>query len=226
MIGETLWLSVLAGLTGAPHCIIMCGGIGASIALEAKRKAAFALLAYHCERIATYGLTGAVMGTIGSFLNVAGRLAGFQGIASIVGGCFILLWAIRRYELPIHALRIPGRDKLKPIINKIKPRFEYSALFLTGLLLGLLPCGLTYAMQLRAAGTGSWLEGFLALFVFGLATIPVLAVVSLTAYGFNKVWRSRLRRIGRDLAILMGILTVLKGLSANGWVPSVHPWLW
>lgn len=226
MTGETLWLSVLAGLTGAPHCVIMCGGIGASIALEARRSALFALLAYHSGRIVTYGITGAVMGTIGSFLNVTGRMAGLQGIASILGGCLILLWAIRRYQLPIHALRMPGSKRFHRFINGIKPRFELIAMFMTGLLLGLLPCGLTYAMQIRAAATGSWLEGFATLFVFGLATIPVLIVVSLTAYGMNKAWRNRLRRLGSDLAVLMGVLTILKGLSANGWVPSVHPWLW
>ncbi|MFD0669917.1 sulfite exporter TauE/SafE family protein [Cohnella sp. GCM10027633] len=226
MTGETIWLSVLAGLTGAPHCVIMCGGIGASIALEARRSAVYALLAYHCGRIVTYGMTGAVMGTIGSFLNGAGRLAGLQGIASIVGGCLILLWAIRRYELPIRSLRLPGRNKLSTIINGIKPRYETIAMFLTGLMLGLLPCGLTYAMQIRAAATGSWLEGFVTLFAFGLSTIPVLLAVSLTAYGMNKAWRNRLRRLGSDLAVLMGVLTILKGLSANGWVPSVHPWLW
>ncbi len=226
MTGETIWLAVLAGLTGAPHCIVMCGGIGASIAMEARASAARALLAYHAGRVLTYGMTGAVMGAIGSFLNAAGRFAGLQGIASIAGGCLILLWALRRFSLPIHALRIPGERRFKAAIAALGPSFEYAALFLTGLLLGLLPCGLTYAMQIQAAATGSWAEGFAMLTAFGLATFPMLAVVSLTAHRFNKAWRIRLGRWGRDLAIVMGTLSILKGMSANGWIPSVHPWLW
>lgn len=226
MTGETIWLAVLAGFAGAPHCIVMCGGIGTSIAVEARRDARLALLAYHAGRVLTYGLTGAIMGAIGSFLNVAGTFAGLQGIASIAGGCLILLWALRRYAIPLHALRFPGRKRIQAAIASLPESFEYISIFLTGLMLGLLPCGLTYAMQIQAAATGSWAEGFATLIAFGLATFPVLAIVALTASGLNRKWRLRLGRWGRDLAIVMGLLSIMKGLSANGLVPSVHPWLW
>lgn len=226
MTGETLWISILAGLSGAPHCIIMCGGIGTSIAMEAKQSPLRSLLAYHCGRILTYSVTGAFMGAVGSFLNVAGQWVSLQGAASIAGGLFILMWALRRYSLPLHAFRIPGQIRLQRFAERIKPSFEHAALFMTGLLLGLLPCGLTYAMQIRAAATGSWVEGFSSLLVFGVATLPILVIVSLSAKGLSNAWKRSMRKTGHYLAVMMGLLSILKGLSVNGWIPSVHPWLW
>ena len=103
MTGDSIVVALLAGVVGAPHCIIMCGGIGSSIAMEAKSNALHPLLAYHLGRIVTYGLTGAIMGAAGSFLNVvAGHFVGFQALASMLGGAMILLWAFRKYTLPLH----------------------------------------------------------------------------------------------------------------------------
>ncbi|MFC5406005.1 sulfite exporter TauE/SafE family protein [Cohnella soli] len=226
MTGDTLVVAMLAGLTGAPHCVIMCGGIGASVVMEARRNAIRSLLAYHFGRVTTYALTGAVMGAAGSFLNIAGRFVGFQAIASIVGGALIILWAFRKYAIPLHAAHWPGKHRMKAFVDRLKGSFELTALFLTGLMLGMLPCGLTYSMQIRAASTGSWAEGLLTLLVFGLSTIPVLLVVALSAKGVGAKWRRSLRRAGFYVAMTMGVLTMMKGFSANGWIPSIHPWLW
>ncbi|MCD1261427.1 sulfite exporter TauE/SafE family protein [Paenibacillus athensensis] len=226
MSGDTVWISVLAGLSGAPHCVIMCGGIGASIAMRDQRRALARLLAYHSGRILTYGLTGAFMGLAGSFLNVAAGLVGLQSAASIGGGCLIVMWALSRYALPLHALGAPLEKRLHAAATRTKNGLELLALFVTGLLLGWLPCGLTYAMQMRAVATGSWSEGALTLLVFGAATFPMLLAVSLSAVTLSKRWRRGLRRFGYYLAVLMGVLSILKGCSANGWIPSVHPWLW
>ena len=42
----------------------------------------------------------------------------------------------------------------------------------------------------------------------------------------DEKWRRGMRKIGGFLAFLMGMLSILKGLSANGWIPGIHPWLW
>ncbi|THF76364.1 sulfite exporter TauE/SafE family protein [Cohnella fermenti] len=226
MNGNDAAVAVLAALTGAPHCIIMCGGIGASLAMEARRSAAWSLAAYHLGRIVTYAATGAVMGAAGSFLNLAGRLVGLQGAASILGGLLILLWAWRRIALPLHAIRLPGRDRRKSRPEPSGGAGEYASIFTTGLLLGLLPCGLTYAMQMNAAASGDALDGLLMLLLFGAATVPLLFAFALSAHGIGKKWRRFLRGAGQKLAMLMGLLSILKGCSVNGWIPHIHPWLW
>ncbi|WP_080839116.1 sulfite exporter TauE/SafE family protein [Cohnella massiliensis] len=226
MSADTFALAALSGIMGAPHCFAMCGGIVSSFALNAKGSPLKAILAYNAGRVATYSLLGAAMGAAGSFVNLAGGLVGVQGIASMLGGALILLWTFRRFTLPLHRRTVPGHDAALGAFARLRLRFELTGVFLTGLLLGLLPCGLTYAMQMNAAASGSWAEGFLVMLTFGLATFPVLLLTGLSAGGIGRKWRRAMRKAGTALAAVMGILSIMKGMSANGWIPSIHPWIW
>jgi hypothetical protein len=221
-----LTLAVLSGLMGAPHCLIMCGGIVSSFALNAKGPPLKPIVAYNAGRVLTYSAVGGIMGAAGSFLNMAGRFVGIQGIASMLGGAFILLWTFRKYTLPVYRRTVPGHDAVLGAFARLRQRYELLGVFLTGLLLGLLPCGLTYAMQMNAAASGSWLEGALMLLAFGLATFPVLLLSALTAGRIGRRWRRAMNKAGHGLAVLMGFLSIMKGLSVNGWIASIHPWLW
>jgi sulfite exporter TauE/SafE len=217
---------VLTGIMGAPHCLIMCGGIVSSFALNAKGSPLKPVLAYNAGRVTTYAAIGCFMGLAGSFLNVAGSFVGIQGIASILGGLLILLWTFRRYTLPIHAKRLPGHAYLQEKIAQLRHRYELPAIYLTGVMLGFLPCGLTYAMQMNAAASGSGADGFIIMLVFGMSTFPILLLTALSAGGIHKKWRRGMRKTGIYLAFIMGFLSILKGVSANGWIPSIHPWIW
>ncbi|MBB6733567.1 sulfite exporter TauE/SafE family protein [Cohnella zeiphila] len=223
---DSLLLAALAGLAGAPHCIVMCGGIVSSFALQEPAAPHKPVLAYTAGKNVTYALVGGFMGGVGSFLNYAGGLVGLQGIACFVGGMFLLMWALGKYTLPtqrLSPLRIPWVEKR---LSGLRRRHERTAMFATGLALGFIPCGLTYAMQMQAASSGSWLSGFLLLLVFGICTVPALILVGVFAGRLGKSWRRGLRRASFVLAVTMGVLSIMKGLSANGIVPSIHPWLW
>lgn len=221
-----LSMVALTGLMGAPHCLIMCGGISSSYAMNARQSPLKTVLAYHAGRITTYTAIGCFMGAIGSFINVAARFVGIQGLASIVGGALILLWTFRRYTLPIHRLQLPGSRYLQEAAARFRLRLELTAVYLTGLMLGFIPCGLTYAMQMNAAASASWLEGLVIMLVFGISTVPILLLTALSTVKVGKKWRKRMRQIGLGLAVIMGVLSLMKGFSANGWIPPIHPWLW
>lgn len=221
-----LTLAVLTGIAGAPHCTIMCGGIVSGVALNAEAGAARTVLIYNLGRVTMYTLLGAIMGGIGSFLNGASKLAGIQGAAAIAGGVFILLWAHWKYELPVSGgklLRWPPLERLTRMLRLSK---DYAAVWASGLLLGFIPCGLTYAMQMNAAASGGAGSGASIMAAFGLATVPTLMIVGLTAGAIRGALRRRMMQVGRWLAYAMGILCILRGLAANGWIPSIHPWLW
>ncbi|MBO7744238.1 sulfite exporter TauE/SafE family protein [Paenibacillus sp. MWE-103] len=217
--------AALLGIAGAPHCIVMCGGIGSSIALQARGDALRELLAFHAGRIATYAVSGAILGAAGSFLNAAGSLVQVQAMASMLGGILILLWAFRRYTLPLTGISMDWHGLAAKWLTR-KPGLDWGASIAAGLLLGWLPCGLTYAMQMRAAATGSWVAGGTAMLAFGLATVPTLVIIALTARRMSRKWRHAVSKLGFYIAVLMGLLSLMKGLSANGWIPSIHPWLW
>lgn len=99
-------------------------------------------------------------------------------------------------------------------------------MFLTGILLGFLPCGLTYAMEINAVATASVWQGGLIMFVFGISTIPALALTGLLASWVKKSLRTRLLVYGNAVAPIIGVMAIMRGLVANGWITSIHPWLW
>ncbi len=101
MTWQQVGFIMLTGLFSAPHCIGMCGGIVSAVSLNSSASAHKSMLLYNAGRVLSYTMLGAVMGVVGSFVDVAGKLAGVQGLASIIGGCFLLLWLWRRFQLPL-----------------------------------------------------------------------------------------------------------------------------
>lgn len=219
-------LIILTGLFSAPHCIGMCGGIVSAVSLQSNASAKRSMLLYNAGRIAAYMLLGATMGTVGSFIDVAGRLAGIRGLASIIGGCFVLLWLWRKVQIPF-LNRLSGRlhQEMASSTQASKGK-ETAHLLATGFAFGFLPCGLTYAMSMNAAATGSLAGGAAVMALFGLATVPALAFAASVAALANKKWRRFMRRAGVATAVAVGLISILRGLAANGMIPSVSPWLW
>lgn len=221
-----LGLIALTGLFSAPHCIGMCGGIVSAVSLQSAASVRLSMLLYNAGRVLSYSVLGAAMGAVGSFVDLAGKLAGIQGLASIIGGCFVLLWLWRKIQLPfMNRLSARMHERLASGAGRTKGK-EAVHLLATGIAFGYLPCGLTYAMQMNAAATGSMLEGAAVMAVFGVATFPALAAAASVAAMANKRWRKFMRRAGVVTAVAVGIVSILRGLAVNGVIPTFSPWLW
>ncbi len=223
---QSIGLIMLTGLFSAPHCIGMCGGIVTAVTLQTPARPLRSILLYNAGRIVSYATLGAAMGAAGSFVDMAGRLAGIRGLASIVGGCFVLLWLWRRFQLPLLG-RLSGA--LHRRLSAAAPgstRGETAHLLATGAAFGFLPCGLTYAMAMNAAASGSLPAGAAVMALFGLATLPALAAAASIAAFAGKRWRRFMRQAAAVSAIAIGVLSIMRGLAASGIVPSVSPWLW
>lgn len=130
---------ILTGLFSAPHCIGMCGGIVSAVSLNSSASVTKSMLLYNAGRILSYTLLGSVMGAVGSFVDVAGRLAGVQGLASIIGGCFLLLWLWRRFQLPfMHRLSAFLHKRLAGGVQRSESQ-ETRHLLATGISFGFCP---------------------------------------------------------------------------------------
>jgi len=174
-------------------------------------------LLYNFGRITTYALIGGVMGAVGGMLGRAPDPSGMQaGVSLFVGAALILLGLMQagllpRLRLPTDALflRLP---RMRLLLQRLMAPQQVGAKFVLGLLLGFLPCMLTYAMFLRAMAAGSFAAGFLLTGVFGLGTLPMLFAVGLTSSFFIQ----RLRRYGNVIAavsiIILGLLVVWRAL--------------
>jgi sulfite exporter TauE/SafE len=204
-------------LGGFGHCAAMCGPLVGSLALAAgplgARRALLGQLAYHAGRVTTYAAVGAVMGLTGSFVNVAGRLAGVQQVVALAAGALMILLGLGVAGVSTALKRLEARASGK-VIALVRGLLEGGGpgrLYPTGLALGLLPCGLSWTVFLGAAGTGSLPEGLLVALAFGLGTIPALLAVGAAGAALAARSRGALARAGGIAVALLGVLFVLRG---------------
>jgi len=69
-----------------------------------------------------------------------------------------------------------------------------------------------------AAATESILGGMLTMLFFGLGTFPAMIVTGLASDFLSVRFRSRLYKISAIMIIIMGILAILRGVDALGWM--------
>jgi sulfite exporter TauE/SafE len=214
------FLAFTTGIVGGfGHCIGMCGPLVASYAL-ASPSGVMPLsvrlaphLLYNAGRITTYGIMGGVMGLSGSFVNVAGRLAGIQNVVAVIAGIVMISMGlgiagihgrtdwIEKHNMPV--LRAARR------IMPSSSEFRYYPL---GLLLGLLPCGLSYTVFIASAGTGGMLPGSLTALLFGLGTLPALLLFGTAFSSLTATLRGRIYKAGGVIVVIMGIYFLLRGM--------------
>ena len=222
MTGEPLTSAVgmafATGLLGSfGHCAGMCGPLVGSLALAAApqgaRRSVSGQLAYHAGRVTTYALVGAVMGLTGSFVNVAGRLAGVQQVISIAAGVLMILLGLGTAGVStlLRQLEARASGKVMVLIRRVLSGGGGGRLYPTGLALGLLPCGLSWTVFLGAAGTGSLAEGMLLALAFGLGTVPALLLVAAAGVALGQRARSVLARLGGVLVAILGVVFLLRG---------------
>jgi uncharacterized protein len=218
-----LWAGFLFGLLGSFHCVGMCGAIALALpgaAAGGWRYAAGRTL-YNLGRISTYTALGAGAGLLGESL----RLAGLQQGLSVASGLLILLLVAVPARHTSRAAAGLGLDRplaqLKQTLAYWFQQSTFKALYLSGVLNGLLPCGLVYlalAGALSAPGLGG-AAAYMAL--FGLGTLPLMLVVSLTGQLVPLHWRARLRRAVPVGATALALLFLLRGLGLG--IPYLSP---
>lgn len=220
MVAE-FYLALTTGLFGGfGHCIGMCGPIVAAYSLKdhsgALPSASFQWqthLFYHAGRISTYAVVGAVMGLTGSFVNVAGKIAGIQNIVAIAAGTAMVALGLSMAGAWRGTAWIEHRNgtvlrfahRLFTSSSRIRP-------YALGMVLGLLPCGLSYTIFIAAAGMGSAAAGMLTALFFGLGTLPALLSFGALVATLNAGLRSRIYRAGGVMIIIMGVVFIFRGL--------------
>ncbi|MFC7666952.1 sulfite exporter TauE/SafE family protein [Hymenobacter humi] len=218
-----LWAGFLFGLLGSFHCVGMCGAIALALpgAGGSRGRYVAGRVLYNLGRVTTYATLGAAAGLVGQSL----RLAGWQQSLSLLSGGLILLLVATPERYLSRAAAFVGLDA---VLARVKNRLMYfyqqpslGALYATGVLNGLLPCGLVYlalAGALSAPGVAG-AAGYMAL--FGLGTLPLMLALSLTGQLVPLSWRGRMRRAVPVMAALMAGLFIVRGLGLG--IPYLSP---
>jgi sulfite exporter TauE/SafE len=175
-------------------------------------------LAYNAGRVTTYAAIGFAMGLGGSFVNGAARLAGWQDAASVIAGALMVLFGLGALGLTTVARRIEQRASARvfgaarAVLEGGGPARSYPL----GLLLGFLPCGLSYSAFMAAAATGGPGAGLAVALAFGVGTTPALLLAGAAAGAIGPRLRGALHRLGGLLVVVFGLLLVLRGLGLPG----------
>jgi sulfite exporter TauE/SafE len=224
-ITNTAITMFITGLTGGfGHCIGMCGPVVAAYSLGETRKGMLHHLLYNAGRVTTYTVLGAAVGLSGSFLVLTASIEQFQTVIMVLAGVSIILMGLATLDILPAGKTINSCSWIMPRIGKLMSLFKGSrstgAYYPMGVLLGFLPCGLTYTALLTAARmameaenhAAGLLEGGLIMLCFGLGTVPSLLVVGKAVHLFSEKSRRTLYRVAGAIMILTGTYFTLSAL--------------
>lgn len=211
------------GFASGFHCIGMCGPIALSMGLTRKQATNFYLqnLTYQFGRILTYSILGALLGIIGQGFE----FAGFQSALTIAVGVLLIVMALFSFGGKDFASKIPFVNKallkVKIKLGNLLQKADYRSRFATGLLNGLLPCGMVYmALTASLAAGGIW-QSSLFMLLFGLGTLPFMFAIVLLGNLMTQNFRRKVLQFVPVMMIILGGLFVLRGLELG--IPYISP---
>ncbi len=215
----------MLGLLGSGHCIGMCGPL--VVALPGQTGRLTAHLAYHAGRLTTYVIIGAVMGAAGSGMIQLAAAVGANPMVwmtraqvgvSLSAALFLLFFGLSRVGLVAEpawlAIAVPSRiPGWRRLMSRPADRRGNLDLFLMGVLLGGLPCGLSYAAFAKALSIGQVVPAAAAALIFGLGTLPGLLAVGAGAAVFLSRYRQLVDILSGLIMVGMAALLVVKALE-------------
>ncbi|SHM93422.1 hypothetical protein SAMN04488057_104439 [Cyclobacterium lianum] len=215
-----LWTAFVWGILGSFHCIGMCGPIALALAGRDHNRYLRNKFLYNSGRTLTYVFLGGLVGMLGFSL----ALAGIQQWISILMGAVIIGMAFfyRKSEKWVSGSGLSsGFVRLKSRLGSSLKKGGPRAFFLSGILNGLLPCGMVYMALLASLALQGPVSGMLYMLFFGLGTVPVMLLLMLSNKIFSPAFRFRMNRLLPYFALFIGVLFVIRGM---GWgIPFLSP---
>lgn len=211
----------MLGLLGTGHCLGMCGPL--IFAFPGRTGRFMPHVGYHLGRVTTYAAVGAILGGVGPALaaltgmNAQANVATLQVVLRLMGAALLAMFGLvrlgwvkePRWFARLSPERIPG---FKHAMDGAAFSGRLAVFFAQGLLLGLLPCGLSYGAFAQALGAADAAYGALLVLAFALGTAPGLLLLGSGVAAI--VCRYR-----RQSDIIAGILMLVMAakLTAKAW---------
>ena len=184
-----LGLGLLAGISS---CAALVGGIVLSMSKQwqsiySDKNTNFEKfqphMLFNAGRLVSYAVFGALLGIIGSRLQISFQFTSFLVLAVsllmiMLGLQMLGVKALRKFQfsLPKSATRYIANE------NNFKGRLMP---FVMGAATFFLPCGFTITAQGLALLSGNWLQGSLIMLFFALGTVPMLLFIGLSSIKFS-----------------------------------------
>jgi hypothetical protein len=215
MTAALLGSVVTASLAGSLHCAGMCGGFVAFYAggdASPRSGGALSHAAYNGGRLASYLLLGALAGSVGAAVDLAGLLAGLERAAALGAGALMIGWGglglLRALDVRFPAAPLPGVLR-RACLRAQRASLERAPLaraLLLGLVSTLLPCGWLYAFAVLAAGTASPWQGMAVLGAFWIGTVPAMTGLGLSVRLVGGRVSRRMPLVSATVLLVLGLL--------------------
>ena len=209
----------LIGLAGSVHCVGMCGPLALAIPGASKDKGfTFFLrtIAYQISRISGYGVLGLIVG----FFSQGMQFTGVQPYFSLLSGILLLFLgffgiipevnAFSKYPIIQHF-----QVKINRIIGTVMTNEHFSTPFVLGFLNAMLPCGMIYIALGTGLSSGNMSEAALYLISFGLGTLPLMFMVSLSGQFLSLQMRRSWQKTIPIIFMISGIILIYKGINID-----------
>ncbi len=216
-------VSFLVGLVASvSSCLAIVGGVIIAFSEKYKSRgenffdsAVRPNLLFHLGRLATFFISGGVLGLIGGQISISGNfVAIFTIIIAIVMGLLGLNILGIMPSISNLGLRMPKKFSAK--WGKLKGSKHKMAPFLLGGLTFFLPCGFTQSMQIFALASGSFWVGGISLFLFALGTVPALLLLGITTSWTRSKKIVFFQKVAGAVVIFFAIYTLQSGLALRG----------
>lgn len=209
-------LAFVAGFLGSGHCLGMCGALVSGYFMNSgKTKSYLPYFSYQFSRISIYTLIGVSAAALGVVLVAGGMFGKLQSILQmLIGGVVIVLAMGILGWIPWQgSVRLIPMQTLRKGYASAKQKGPVLGAMIAGVLNGLMPCPLTFAMAVKATTATSLLEGGALMLAFGAGTLPMMLFISVAFGKMNAKLRGLMLKAAALIMIVMGANTIHKGLS-------------
>jgi sulfite exporter TauE/SafE len=142
----------------------------------------------------------------------------FTGVLILV---IFIIQKVGNGNLGLERLNYQWVGLLKQQFNKFLQEKSLVSAFLIGLINGVLPCGLVYIALAGAVGAGGWWKSMLYMFLFGVATMPLMFVLMIFKSKLSLSFRSLFQKAIPTFTVIIAVLLIIRGLNLG--IPYFSP---
>lgn len=219
MTSFTVSMALLMGLTGSLHCAGMCGPIIWVMPFQmiSGFRKWLSIGLYHFGRISVYALLGLVLHSFKSVFQPQ-----WQQYISIGLGVLLLIVGIISF-IPNRktSIRLPWTEFIKKQLGRFIGNPKPHTLLLSGMLNGLLPCGLVYMALSMTVAAESAVDVVWLMYAFGLGTVPALVALTVLKNKVSFLRTNHIRKMVPALMFLFGCIFILRGMNLG--IPYISP---
>jgi sulfite exporter TauE/SafE len=154
--------------------------------------------------------------TLANFVTILPEtLSTGQRILAVFAGLLMLIMALQLfgYLQRLHILTTGlGSNTLVSSLRALLNSRSRSATLAFGVFNGFLPCPLVYAFIAYAAASANIFSGMITMASFGVGTFPAMILIGGLGQFINHHWRKRAVWVAGLFIMLLGLITILRGL--------------